>query len=80
MKRLLLLGYALIIALSSSFAQIPLVSQSFEGAESWAYTASPEFYNFNNGDAFGIIDGEYQDMAASSGTHFVVLHDLAMFV
>ena len=77
MKRLLLLGFALTIAFSSSFAQIPLVSQSFEGAESWAYTASPEFYNFNNGDAFGIIDGEYQDMAASSGTHFVALHDLA---
>ena len=76
MKRFLLLLISLLSA-NYSFAQIPIAVQGFESGDNWSYTTSPEFYNFGNGDVFGIIEGEYQEMSATSGSHFLALHDLA---
>ena len=76
MKRFLLIGMAVLCAFSTSFAQIPLATQGFEANDSWGYTSNPEFYDFNNGDAFDIMSGEYQTMAASSGNSFLAFHDI----
>jgi hypothetical protein len=76
MKRFLLLLISLVSA-NYSFAQIPIAIQGFESGDNWSYTASPEFYNFGNGDVFGIIEGEYQGMSATTGSNFLALHDLA---
>ena len=76
MKRFLLIGTAFLCAFSTSFAQIPLVTQGFESGDTWTYTSNPEFYDFNNGDAFDIISGEYQTMEAASGNSFLAFHDI----
>jgi len=80
MKRFLLIVMAILCAFSSSFAQIPLTTQGFEAGDTWMYTSNPSFYNFNNGDAFDIVFGEYQQsipyMIASSGDSFLAFHDL----
>ena len=76
MKRFLLIGMAFLCAFSTSFAQIPLVTQGFESGDTWTYTSNPEFYDFNNGDAFDIMSGEYQTMEAASGNSFLAFHDI----
>ena len=76
MKRFLLIGMAFLCAFSTSFAQIPLATQGFESGDTWTYTSNPEFYDFNNGDAFDIISGEYQTMVAASGNSFLAFHDI----
>ncbi|MDA7794671.1 lamin tail domain-containing protein [Flavobacteriales bacterium] len=75
MNRLLLLLISL-LSVNYSYAQIPIATQGFENGDSWSYTTFPEFYNFQNGDVFDIIEGEYQSMSPSSGSHFVAFHDL----
>ena len=76
MKRFLLIGMAFLCAFSTSFAQIPLATQGFESSDTWTYTSNPEFYDFNNGDAFDIMSGEYQTMVAASGNSFLAFHDI----
>ena len=62
MNRLLLLLISL-LSVNYSYAQIPIATQGFENGDSWSYTTFPEFYNFQNGDVFDIIEGEYQSMS-----------------
>ena len=76
MKQFLLLAFVVVSSISN--AQIPLLTQGFEGNDgTWTYTSYPSFYDFSdNGDVFAILDEPYQTLSASEGNSYLAFRDL----